>query len=55
MKAAHEAGLAGHIRAQRKLQRLRRYGSHRVKVVVRRAGHLAPKEALQAVRAELGG
>lgn len=53
MTTNQEAGLAGHIRAQRQLAKLRRYGSHRAKVAVRRSGGLTPKEAIKAVRAEL--
>jgi hypothetical protein len=41
--------------AHKKLQRLNRYGSHRVKVAVRRHGSKNPVEALQAVKASLVG
>lgn len=41
--------------AQRKLQRMSRYGSHRVKVEVRRNGSMSPVEALKTVRASLVG
>ena len=53
MAKNQEAGLAGQIRAQRSLAKLRRYGSHRAKVALRRAGSMSPKDALKAVRAEL--
>lgn len=53
MTTNQEAGLAGQIRAQRQLRKLIRYGSHRAKVTVRRAGSMSPKDAINAVRAEL--
>ena len=51
MKKIKEAnGLAAWIWAQRRLTGLSRYGSHKVKVAVRRVGSLPPREALAAVR-----
>jgi len=41
-------------RAQVKLQRMRRHGSRKVKVAVRRAGSLLPTAALAAVHAAVG-
>ena len=41
-----------HIAAQKKLARMRRYGSHRVKVAVRRYGSVAPVQALALVKAQ---
>ena len=41
--------------AQKKLHQMRRYGSHRVKVEVRRNRSKSPVEALKAVRASLVG
>lgn len=38
------------ISAHKKLQRALRYGSHRVKVTVRRHGGSSPVDALQAVK-----
>jgi hypothetical protein len=46
---------ASQVAAQKKLQQMRRYGSHRVKVEVRRHGSKSPLEALKAVRASLVG
>lgn len=43
------------IAAQKKLQQMRRYGSHRVKVEVRRHGSKSPVDALKAVRDTLVG
>lgn len=52
-RAVFLPGSAASIHAQRKLQRLRRYGSHRTKVAVRRIGELTTIEALAAVRSAL--
>lgn len=38
-------------RAQRKLDKMGRYGSRRVKVAVRRNGSMSPVDAVSAVRA----
>lgn len=46
---------ADQVVAQKRLQRLRRYGSHRVKVAVRRHSSKSPAEALQAVKDTLVG
>jgi len=43
------------IAAQKKLQQMRRYGSHRVKVEARRNGSKSPVETLKAVRDSLLG
>ena len=43
------------VAAHKKLQQLRRYGSHRVKVQVRRHGSKSPIEALQAVKDSMVG
>lgn len=43
------------IAAQKKLLQMRRYGSHRVKVEVRRHGSKSPLEALKAVKDSLVG
>lgn len=43
------------IPAQKKLQQMRRYGSQRVKVEVRRHGSKSPGDALKAVKASLVG
>lgn len=40
-------------RAQKQLDRMRRYGSRRVKVAVRRNGGLSPVDTLAVVRAAL--
>ncbi|WP_430233486.1 hypothetical protein [Paraburkholderia tropica] len=40
-------------RAQRKLSRMSRYGSRRVKVAVRRNGSVSPVDAVSTVRAAL--
>jgi hypothetical protein len=47
----HSMGLVAEIRAQKKLVRMRRYGSRKVKVAVRRAVALVPSAALTTVRA----
>lgn len=38
--------------AQRKLERMRRFGSHRVKVAIRRDVHITPVETLTAIRSK---
>ena len=44
-------GPSAQARAQRMLERIARYGSHRLKVAVRRAGDHTPVHALTVVRA----
>ena len=53
MDKGHSMGLVAETRAQKKLMRMRRYGSRKVKVAVRRAGALVPSAALTTVRAAI--